>query len=279
MKSAVCLIVRNEARDIAEWISYQAAIGFDTIIVFDHGSNDGTRAILEAAQRHFDVRIHDWPDSSPRSQPNAYNAALASYRDEFEWIAFFDADEFLVIADGRPVKRFLAAYDDWAGVVIPWAIYGSNGHEEFPGGLVIENFTHRAKPNFYPVRHAKCLVRPRLTRGCPNTHCFDVLDHRAGGLCTPDGQLVQWWTSPQDGKLRPGVLAEAPDYRIAQLNHYFVRSRAHWQAKLQRGYQSDVIVRKLEQFEEYDRNEIADPIANRYAAIVREGVVRILGSL
>jgi len=99
MKSAICLIVRNEVRDIAEWIAFHALIGFDTQIIFDNGSDDGTTAIIRAAAEIHDVRYHFWPNSTQRSQVLAYEAACQAYRREFDWIAFVDSDEFVVLEE------------------------------------------------------------------------------------------------------------------------------------------------------------------------------------
>jgi hypothetical protein len=74
-----------------------------------------------------------------------------------------------------------------------------------------------------------------------------------------------------------GVSRAQPDYSVARVNHYFTRSRAHWLAKLQRGYPSDVAIRKLEEFDTYNRNEIADPIALRRLDALRAAVATLDG--
>jgi hypothetical protein len=35
MRIAVCLIVRNEVGDIAEWLAYHATAGFDAFLVYE----------------------------------------------------------------------------------------------------------------------------------------------------------------------------------------------------------------------------------------------------
>jgi len=86
---------------------------------------------------------------------------------------------------------------------------------------------------------------------------------------------MQWWLAPERGGILPGLSRDPPDYSVGRVNHYFTRSRAHWLAKLRRGYPSDVAIRKMEEFDEYNRNEIADPIAARYLPTLREAVTRI----
>ena len=159
MKSAICLIVRNEARDIAEWIALHATVGFDTQIIFDHQSDDGTADIIKAAAGLQDIRYHLWTDGSQRSQPAAYEAACAAYKLEFDWIAFVNSDEFVIPAADEPINALLARYEGWSGIGVHWAIYGSNFHVDYPKILVLESFTRRADADFFAAR-ARELDRP-----------------------------------------------------------------------------------------------------------------------
>lgn len=276
MKTAICLIVRNEVRDIQEWIAFHALAGFDTQIIFDNRSDDGTAALIQAAARHHDIRFHDWDNRSAASQVLAYQAACQAYHLEFDWIAFLDSDEFFVTTEDIPVNTFLARYEGWSAVALNWAVYGANGHEAFPPGLVVETFTRRAPEDFFPARHVKSIVRPRLALRCANPHYFDMAEDIDGHYCDPAGSYMLWMRAPEapGGTLR-GVSRALPDYAIARVNHYFTRSRAHWAAKVRRGYPEDVAVRKMEEFATYDRNEVEDPIATRHLGALREAVARL----
>jgi hypothetical protein len=75
--------------------------------------------------------------------------------------------------------------------------------------------------------------------------------------------------------LRRGVSRAEPDYDVLRVNHYFTRSRAQWDAKLRRGYPSDVELRRAEEFDLYDRNEVDDPIAARDAEALRAEVAAL----
>jgi glycosyltransferase involved in cell wall biosynthesis len=276
MKSAICLIVRNEARDIAEWIAYHALIGFDTQIIFDNRSDDGTTAIIKAAAELHDIRYHFWPNATQRSQVLAYDAAREAYRLEFDWMAFVDSDEFVVPHEDTTINAFLSRFDGFSGLALHWAVYGSSGHEDFPQGLVLESFTRRAPETFFPARHVKSIIRPGFAGSCLNPHCFELRADGLGSYCDALGRPMAWWPAPEAGGFLPGLSKEEPDYGVCRINHYFTRSRAHWLAKLRRGYPSDMAVRTLRDFETYDRNEVEDAIALRYADAVREGVKEII---
>jgi hypothetical protein len=277
MKSAICLIVRNEARDIAEWIAFHVMIGFDTQIIFDNQSTDETAAIIKAAAGLHDIRYHFWPNASQKSQVLAYEAACQAYKLEFDWIAFIDSDEFIIPTDDIPINQFLARFEGFSGVALHWAIFGANGHVDFPQGGVLESFTRRAEVDFFPARHVKCIIRPAFAGSCLNPHCFELRGDRFGSYCDANGQKMHWWPAPEAGGLIPGLSHDGPDYTFCRINHYFTRSRAHWLAKLKRGYPSDVAVRKMEEFETYDRNEVEDTLALRYQARLHAGIEDILG--
>ena len=270
MKIAACLIVKDEARDIAEWIAYHAVAGIDTFLVYDNGSADGTTAALQASAALFDVRVTPWPATSPAAQMNAYRHALRANRREFDWIAVIDSDEFIVVHPPGTLHD-LCANKAAAMIGINWAMFGSNGHEQVSIRLVIEAFTRRAEAGFAANRHVKCILRPDALDECLNPHAFAV----HGPVTRPDGQLLRWGHD-DNGALHPGVTDTEPDYAVAQINHYFTRSRAHWLLKTARGYPNPQSMLKLNQFEDYDRNEVEDTSALWAVAEVRKRRAQIL---
>jgi len=276
MKSAVCLIVRNEVRDIDEWIAHHALVGFDAQIIFDNCSTDGTVERIHAARRTYDIRFHNWENRSKQAQTLAYEAACEAYKLEFDWIAFLDSDEFLITPEDDSVAALLSRVEDWSAVALNWAVYGSNGHDEAPPGLVLENFTRRADESFFPARHVKSIVRPQLARNCPNPHFFNMIGSADRRYCDAHGNPMLWMTAPEaPGGVLRGLSRAQPDYTAPRINHYFTRSRAHWLAKVNRGYPSDVAIRTMEEFDTYDRNEVEDPIALRNLPALRAAVARL----
>jgi glycosyltransferase involved in cell wall biosynthesis len=276
MKAAICLIVRNEVRDIREWIAHHALAGFDTQIIFDNLSTDGTAERIKAARARHDIRFHNWENRSKQAQTLAYEAACEAYKLEFDWIAFLDSDEFFLTAGGESVHEFLARFEGWSAVAVNWAVYGANGHDEMPAGLVTENFLARAAEDFFPSRHVKSIVRPGLVKTCPNPHYFDVAGDIDRRYCDTLGNQMLWMHAPEaPGGVLRGLSMALPDYSVARVNHYFTRSRAHWLAKMSRGYPSDVAQRTLEEFDTYNRNEIADPIALRGVDALRAAVSQL----
>jgi hypothetical protein len=253
-KIACVAVIKNEARHIAEWLAWQFMLGFDTVILMDNGSTDGTLDITERFAAAYDVRRFHWADTSPSYQASAYDTAVRGLGGEFEWMAFFDADEFLYLDPGLDLKALLAARPE-AAVAVPWCVFGSSGHREVPAGLTIEAFTGRSTEAFFPNRHTKSIIRPARAGRCATPHGFEM----PGAYVDLFGNPVSWAFL--------GLLDGDPVYRGARLNHYFIRSWAHWQEKLARGYHD--VTRQESAFADYDRNEIIDASAARHVPALR----------
>ena len=252
MKIAVCLIVRNEARDISEWLAYYAASGVDAFLVYDNASTDGTPEVLEAAAKLLDVRLTPWPSPAGRAQLQAYQHAIATYGHEFDWIAFLDSDEFLVTHGRHTLRSICEGARNAAAIGVNWAMFGSNGHIRMPDNLVIEAFTRRSLREFDANRHVKSIVRPKAVADCANPHAF----HLHGRAYSPAGAPLIWKT---EGRIaHVGLSSVSPEYSVAQINHYFTRSREHWARKVARGYPNASSREKLAHFDHYDRNDIED---------------------
>ena len=253
-KLACVALVRNEEQHIAEWLAWQFLVGFDTVLLLDNRSTDNTAALARAFASRWDIRVVDWPMRTPDYQTKAYDHAINLLKAEFEWIAFFDTDEFLVLGSGLKLKTLLNARPESA-IAVPWAMFGSSGHRDKPDGLVIENFLHRAAADFPPNRQVKSIIRPGHTSGPLNPHAFEVHGYYVDIL----GRFLAWSNA--------GTLRAPPTYDGAKLHHYFTRSHAHWLEKLERGYPDHT--RAESDFAEFDRNEVFDDSAMRYAARLR----------
>lgn len=76
-----------------------------------------------------------------------YNHCLSMYGKECEWMAFIDADEFIVPKKTTDLRPMLAEFEKCAGLAAAWRRFGSNGHLRRPEGLQIENYTRALNDN------------------------------------------------------------------------------------------------------------------------------------
>jgi glycosyltransferase involved in cell wall biosynthesis len=258
MNSAICVIVKNEAELISEWITHHSLIGFKSFIIIDDNSVDRTVDIALSLKSHIDIRVMKYTQDGKGLQKNEYLDICRAHADEFDWIAFIDADEFITLGDYDSIDGLLKDRKDSDAIAIPWLMYGSSGHISKPEGLILESYQYRSEYSFGPNRHVKSIVRPEKVLDCYNPHSFEV----QGNYSLPDGSPVIWTENIK------GLLAQAACYDTVRINHYFTRSLSHWHDRLNRG-QLGTTKRTLDDFAKYDRNEVFDDSALPYAIAVR----------
>lgn len=215
-------IVRNEIRAVVEWLAHYKALGCSEFMIYDNDSTDGTNDILRALDEAGEIIYLDWPSSlSPSPQRRAYEHARR--RSSAEWLAFFDADEFLVLHQDASIGAFLQRFDaSVSAVVVNWIIFGSGGQEHYRQVPVTERFTDALPQGASWNRVVKSIGRRKALAGT-GVH---LVDPGEGAYVMPSGSTVAF-----DGAMRSHVA----DTGIAALHHYMVKSHEEFQEKLDRG--------------------------------------------
>ncbi|MEM7710145.1 MAG: glycosyltransferase family 92 protein [Pseudomonadota bacterium] len=230
---AVVTMVRDEGAHIADWASFHLRAGVRKLIVYDNGSIDGTADILRAAVPPENLTLMPWAGAYVDDRTDivldrqcvAYSHAVMNFGPAFERLAFLDADEFLFPIDGHPdLMTAIGAVGGHAGIAVPWAMFGTNGHGERPDLPVWEAYTRRAAVPEGVLDNIKSIVDPAeiIAVGVHSCITRSLGRHVAVG----DGTLLDP-LAPR----REGALAS----RNLQLNHYYTRSSEEFEAKIQRG--------------------------------------------
>ncbi|MCG4257204.1 glycosyltransferase family 2 protein [Acetobacter senegalensis] len=256
-KVAAVIFVKNEVEDIPWWISWHFSIGIDTIVIFDDYSSDGTWEVVQAASERYDVRPRRAVQSLRFNHRQAltYMAALDEFREEFDWLIYLDADEYIDIRNGESVHKFLSRYpDDVDAIALNWMCFGSNRKvEKPPSANVFENYLTHSSSDFELNQCVKSFFRPKRAKSnYINPHRFDV----SGLYITPNGSQVHW-QERHDERTQA-----APDWSYAVIRHFIIRSVEHFVEKSKR--RSDIRDAKIGigLFNAYDRNDHADVMSS-----------------
>lgn len=229
---AIILIVRNEARHIAEWARFHLTAGVRHFYVYDNGSVDGTADVLRKTVPADQLTIHPWDQklfdgrsgAEIHNQVIAYAHATRNYGPMYRWFAFIDSDEFMVPVAADDLNAALAPLDAYPLISLPWHMFGRNGQDAIPKGGVLQNYTAMADPlKGRYGRNWKCLADPsRIT--ALRVHSFDI--EGKGQSVNDAGRLMA-----HKDRAKPESYSRA----AIQLNHYYTRSNAELQAKIKRG--------------------------------------------
>lgn len=167
-KIALCAIGRRENQYAREWVEHYLHLGFDHLYLYDNNREGEERLadVLdgEIAQK---VTIVEWKKEAD-AQRSAYNDCYERYGKQYDWLAFFDFDEFLHIVSGEDVHTFMNHYRDFQCVLLNWMNYTDNNLVENDGRPVQERFTEpmekkrKVGGDFPENDHVKSIVRTRI---------------------------------------------------------------------------------------------------------------------
>lgn len=213
--ASICAIVKDEDKDVREWLNYHFLTGFEHVLIFDNNSQIPLKKTLSDFISNGLVTVEDFPLNHAQ-QLSAYMSALKYWGNNTKWLAFIDVDEFIVPLKNDDIRDFLDEYTQYAGVGANWAMFSSNGHVERPSGGIIANYTACLGLN----PHIKSIVQPAMTQVAKSAHHF---------LYTPSNFCVN-----EDGIPIPGFCTYPLADKI-RINHYYYKSRYDFQDKINRG--------------------------------------------
>lgn len=236
MRVALTCIAKNEDNYIQEWIDYNFKLGFDDIFIYQ---NDWRCSVEHD-------RVHKINFDGHSIQKRAYNSFIQNYYTQYDWVAFLDCDEFLVLKKHKNVKDFIQDYANFDCIGINWVLFGDNGLSFDGNYSVLSRFTKR--------------------QSSPNPHIKSILKMNRDAVFSahnPDNRPVV----DTNYKIFYGPFNENGPIDVAQVNHYFGKTRQEWDVKRNRGDACWVgpdhpqYYRNDSDFERHNFNEVEDTLA------------------
>jgi hypothetical protein len=247
-KIALVTLAHKDELYIKEWIDYNLKLGFDDIFIFKNNwewenQNPNDKVHVE------DFNGHSYQSNEPiwvrNIQAKCFTEFGRKYHNEYEWVAFFDVDEFLVLKKCNDVKEFIKDYDNHNCLIINWAMFGDNNINTFD-----ENYTSQLN---------------RFTKRKNGLH------HQFKSICKTSPNLehqIHWingsWVDTHFREGNEPFNYNASD-EIAQLNHYYIRTYPEFLIKRERGGVDDINTKiPIEGFSQNNHNEVEDTFAKDF---------------
>ena len=118
---AICCIVKNEAPYIKEWIEFHLLVGVSMFFIYDNESTDNLKETLKPYIEDGIV-VYAYVKGTAMQFP-VYNDCIANYKNCCDWIAFIDADEFLMPVRNDSLSEILDDFKTYAGIGINWVVF------------------------------------------------------------------------------------------------------------------------------------------------------------
>lgn len=233
----MCVICKNENRYIREFVEFYKKMKVDKIFLYDNNDIDGER-LGDVIQDYMDneyVKVTNYRGLvSPqlKSYIDCYFKNLKAY----DWLIFYDVDEYIYLKDFSDIKSFLSdkRFKKCQRVRLNWVMYTDNNLLYYDNRTLEERFTEK-EPNARNnttggQQEIKSIVRGH--RGSINIHCIHVIDR---SLKSCDGFGKRQYVD--------GITTPISDYEYYYLKHFYSKSTEEFVEKIMR---SDAFYRKGE---------------------------------
>ena len=226
IKVVVCTLVKQENLYIKEFVDYYKELGIKKIILYDNNEIKGEilEDILYEDIINGFVEVINYRGLY-KPQKKAYNDCYINYQNDFDWIAFFDVDEFLYLENYTNINKFLSLskFENCSSILINWKYYGDNNFIYYEPKPIQKRFS---KPFTFPNKlinnvfyaASKSIIKTKLNISW--AHFPHYLNN--SNICRPDGNIVKKPLSP-------------PHYSIAYIKHYATKSTEEYLIKLFKG--------------------------------------------
>jgi len=216
----VLAIFQNEAPYLEEWIGYHHMVGVEHFILYNHFSTDDFMDILEPYVASGLVELRDCMCREyPKALLVTYQEGISKEKERSKWLALIDIDEFIVPKEHPTIDKFLLEYEEAAGIVINWQIFGTSGIKSLNGASLLENLIRKFPEDFDSAWNSnhfvKSIIRPdRVDESTKDPNCGNHV------FMPLDGYFIV-----NSDHIAQPLLCKNPSIIIdkMQINHYWFR--------------------------------------------------------
>jgi len=192
MNNVICAIAKNEHLYINEWIQYHFNIGFNHIYLFDN-DDVGSVFIGNIILPQYMDRITIFDVRGIKKyffQPECYNVFYAKYNQTFDWCAFIDIDEYIVLNKWQNITEMLLSpiFQKATSIKLHWHMYGDDGFITRDTRVPVHIFFKKQiiKKNIELFTEGKQITRGKLSNVYIDTHSCRINGMHIGQV-TADG--------------------------------------------------------------------------------------------
>ena len=155
-------IVKNENLYIREFIEHYLSIGINKIIVYDNNEEKGEKIeyILKDYIKKDYINIINYRGKKG-AQMLSFNDCYSKNKNLFDWIMFFDIDEYLILNEYKNINNFLRnkKYKECDVIQINWVIFDDNDLISYDNRPLNIRFTRPLYKQIVENRYVKSISR------------------------------------------------------------------------------------------------------------------------
>jgi hypothetical protein len=225
IKVCLCVIGKKENLYVNEFVEHYKTIGYNKIFIYDNNDINGEK-FEDVIQKEIEegfvsiINYRGYKGSQFRSYKDCYNNNNLFY----DWLSFFDMDEFLEVK-AKNIQEFVTnpRYDKCVVIKVNQLFYSDNELLYYDNRTLEERFTTPLYKSYSNI-WSKVTVMGGIKEnywsiGCtPHTSKFNVTN------CDSTGNIVGF-----------GQLSTKPNFTYAALKHYYTKTAEEYFIKSSRG--------------------------------------------
>lgn len=230
IKVCVCTLGKEENRYIREFVKHYHNYDIDTIFLYDNNEINGEN-FEEVIKDYIDmgfVKIVDWRGKN-KSMIRVWNDCYLNNYDYYDWLIFYDIDEYIYLKNYTSIKAFLSEprFQKCPKIYLNWVIHTDNNlinydnrtlHERFP-----EVEINAKKKNNNSYGSVKTILKGHI----PNVRItrMHIFSRDIKG-CNGFGEIAE---------LNSNDHIKNPDYEYYYIDHYYSKSIEEFVEKINKG--------------------------------------------
>ena len=165
---AIVTVIKGESAHLKEWLDYHLAAGVDHFFIYDNDISDSSKEILKPYIDAGFVTCILFLGKNKKIE--AYNDAVNNFKFECRYMAFIDAEEFILPKTGQSIAEvtdeILSENELLGGMELNSFSYNASNFAENLEGTLLDNFTRRGRR---PADITNTIANPRKIEYLYNT--------------------------------------------------------------------------------------------------------------
>ena len=225
IKACLCSIGKRENLYAKEYVNHYKKIGYNHVYIYDNNDEDGEKfedVLQDEINSNFVTIVNI--RGKIKGQCYVYIDCYEKHHKEYDWLSFFDMDEFLEVKANN-IQEFLTSprYDKCVVIKINFLFYSDNELLYYDNRTLEERFTkalyHHGNNAWSKVTVRGGIKENYWSIGCtPHTSKFQVTN------CNSAGHIIRY----KQGAVRP-------NFNFAYLKHYYTKTAEEYVIKSSRG--------------------------------------------
>ena len=231
LKVCLCVLCKKENLYIKYFLDIYKKLGFNHIFIYDNNDVNDERieeVVKDDIKRDFIsiINFRGYRGNRGGPQMSAYYDCYQRNYMKYDWMAFFDVDEYLeLVPNNLTIQKFLShsRFDKCESIKINWKVFSDNDLLDYEDRPLNIRFTKEINKSELINCVRKIIIRGNLTNYSlrKNYNPHDIFSSNMS--CN------------SNGKISFGYFIIPPEYKTAILNHYFTKTISEFCNKIKKG--------------------------------------------